>query len=824
MDHQIYALKKVIMTKLKQKEKENSLNEIRILASINHQNIISYKDAFYDSELNALCIVTEFADDGDLEKKINDHIKKKTQFSETQIFSIFIQILNGLKALHDQKIMHRDIKAANMLLFKDGFVKIGDMNVSKVIKNGLMNTQTGTPYYASPEVWNNKSYDCKSDIWSLGCLLYEMTTLKAPFRGTSMKNLFEKVMKGTYDPISGFYSKNLSEIIKSMLMLNPQLRPNCDAILRTICRKITNLSYNFPLEYEANANGQNYYKNFKNEMNGKNEIEANTVTKINNNNFYLINNQNNKQNHNKEIINEDNTNEEKKQKELLDTIKIPKKLNEINGMLPKSNYRKKIFSTSVNYDSHVIRNNDLSLPGILNKSSNENHIELDISKDIIIKNNTPKILNDLKINYRPISYENKSINHQNYSSINNLQNQNNNDLSFNKPNQNINNANNLNTNNFNKRNITNVNNPLKNIVNNKNPIIVNQISSKIDKINIVNYNVDLLEKLANMNNIGNNNLDSIVLTTNDEQQKLIENNNNCGENSHNDKHFLNKEEIYNNSSNIIPITNSIKNNIGNFYMRKNMDKITSLKIQTNEEPDKNILSKKLNNISNIDKNRINIEERNANENLQNEHNVNISQKMPSKKVLEPINLNIDINTKLRRVPAKNLDLASLEEVQNTIRQSQNEINMILNQNFLNEYIPFNIQSTKNKSRHNLFANRNFIVSEEKNHNKEKFIIKNGLEDENVYLKTDVDNYVNSYKNDSSLNTRKKVNDTPNNKKFNNIKIDLEINTKNNLVNKHVNNQVESINNQNNTDFEQKSNMSNDKEIEENIISSKNFNN
>jgi NIMA (never in mitosis gene a)-related kinase len=87
------------------------------------------------------------------------------------------------------------------------------MNVSKVMKHGLNNTQTGTPYYASPEVWNNKPYDCNSDIWSLGCLLYEMTTLKAPFRGTSMKNLFEKVMKGTYDPISNNYSRNLSEII-----------------------------------------------------------------------------------------------------------------------------------------------------------------------------------------------------------------------------------------------------------------------------------------------------------------------------------------------------------------------------------------------------------------------------------------------------------------------------------------------------------------------------------------------------------------------------------------------------------------------------------
>jgi NIMA (never in mitosis gene a)-related kinase len=274
------------MNKLKSKEKENSLNEIRILASINHTNILSYKDAFYDKEISSLCVVTEYADDGDLEKKINLQIKKKTFLSETQIFSIFIQILNGLKSLHDNKIMHRDIKAANMLLFKSGLVKIGDMNVSKVLKNSLINTQTGTPYYASPEVWNNKSYDFKSDIWSLGCLLYEMTTLKAPFRGNSMKDLYEKVMKGVYDPIPNNFSKNLSEIIKSMLMHNPSFRPNCDTILRTIIKKLSYLCINFPFSYDNDS--QNYYNLIK----SNNMINDNNDN-LNNNNEIIIDKENN---------------------------------------------------------------------------------------------------------------------------------------------------------------------------------------------------------------------------------------------------------------------------------------------------------------------------------------------------------------------------------------------------------------------------------------------------------------------------------------------------------------------------------------------------
>jgi NIMA (never in mitosis gene a)-related kinase len=88
------------------------------------------------------------------------------------------QILYGLKALHDRKIYHRDLKCANIFMFTDKRVKLGDFNVSKLAKKGLVYTQTGTPYYASPEVWQDKPYDHKADIWSLGCVIYEACTLK----------------------------------------------------------------------------------------------------------------------------------------------------------------------------------------------------------------------------------------------------------------------------------------------------------------------------------------------------------------------------------------------------------------------------------------------------------------------------------------------------------------------------------------------------------------------------------------------------------------------------------------------------------------------
>ena len=101
---------------------------------------------------------------------------------EKDIWRTLIETTRALKILHEKKIFHRDLKSANVFLNRDGSSKLGDLNVSKVAKKGLLYTQTGTPYYASPEVWKDQPYDSKSDIWSLGCVIYEMTTLKPPFR------------------------------------------------------------------------------------------------------------------------------------------------------------------------------------------------------------------------------------------------------------------------------------------------------------------------------------------------------------------------------------------------------------------------------------------------------------------------------------------------------------------------------------------------------------------------------------------------------------------------------------------------------------------
>ncbi|CAD8105281.1 unnamed protein product [Paramecium sonneborni] len=231
-DQQEYALKKVNLQFLSDKEKQNALNEVRILASVRHANIIQYKEAFLEEQSQTLCIVMEYADDGDLFQKIVECQKKAVLMSEKDIWNIFIQIVKGLKALHDMKIYHRDLKSANVFMNIDGTVKLGDMNVSKVARKILLYTQTGTPYYASPEVWKDQPYDSKSDIWSLGCVLYEMTTLKPPFRAEDMNGLYKKVVKGYYPKIPTIYSQDLSNVIRALLQVQPHLRPSCDKILQ----------------------------------------------------------------------------------------------------------------------------------------------------------------------------------------------------------------------------------------------------------------------------------------------------------------------------------------------------------------------------------------------------------------------------------------------------------------------------------------------------------------------------------------------------------------------------------------------------------------
>ena len=367
----IYALKRVKFTKLNEKEKSNALNEIRILASINNKNIISYKEAFFDENDSSLDIVMEYADQGDLFQLITEHKKTKKHFTEEEIWSALIQLLKGLKSLHELNILHRDLKSANVFLFKGGIVKLGDLNVSKVTRKGMGYTQTGTPYYASPEVWKDKPYDSKSDIWSLGCVIYEMCALNPPFRAQNMEELFKKVIRGYYPDISNRYSKDLSEILKLMIQIEVGARPSCDELLKMPIIK----------------NRSDFFNN-KNNI-GK-EKDENTLSN----------------------------------KELLSTIRIPKNINNLSRNLPKPNYVSNSFefenNSNINNDETTI--NNINKFGYLNKNKRDNillnKININMSKRINQFNN----ISSLSKKNLPIKYKFNNKLEDIYLKNNNLEN------------------------------------------------------------------------------------------------------------------------------------------------------------------------------------------------------------------------------------------------------------------------------------------------------------------------------------------------------------------------------------------------------------------
>ena len=255
-DSKIYALKSVYLEMLEKKQQESSINEVRILASVQHPNVISYKEAFWDDNTNSLNIVMEYADDGDLYTKIKKMKEQKIIFDEKIIWDYSIQIIQGLKALHDKNIMHRDLKSENIFITKNNRCKIGDMNVSKVLKEKLLNTQTGTPYYASPEVWMNKPYSYKSDLWSIGCVIYEMCELKTPFPGKDMEDLFVNICLNKVERINKIYSDELWYIIKKLLEVNVDKRFDCRQFLNNdiVKRKISELKKNDDIFNNNNIN------------------------------------------------------------------------------------------------------------------------------------------------------------------------------------------------------------------------------------------------------------------------------------------------------------------------------------------------------------------------------------------------------------------------------------------------------------------------------------------------------------------------------------------------------------------------------------------
>jgi len=207
------------------------VNEIKLHSKLQHPAIVKFRQAFYEG--SEVMIVMDYCDGGDLQKVIKS--QRGVLFGEEMIMDWFVQLISGITYLHEKRILHRDIKAQNVFLTNGTrLIQIGDFGISRrlIATNEKAHTVIGTPYYLSPEIVSNLPYGYESDIWALGCLLYELCTLRHPFSAKNLQHLALKITTGKYTPVSAIYPRDLRLLVNKMLEHDPKRRPRAAQIVR----------------------------------------------------------------------------------------------------------------------------------------------------------------------------------------------------------------------------------------------------------------------------------------------------------------------------------------------------------------------------------------------------------------------------------------------------------------------------------------------------------------------------------------------------------------------------------------------------------------
>ena len=230
-ENRFYAIKKLNFNEINEKERIAIQDEVNLLKQLKHPNIVTYKDSFFDNE-NCLNIVMVFCEMGDMYTKIRK--QKGEYFPEETIFLWIAQLCLALSYVHDKQILHRDIKTQNIFIQNEHTIRIGDFGIAKGYNQNqdLGGSLIGTPLYMAPEVYNSsKKYSFRSDIWSLGCCIFEMCNLKNAFEAKSWNAVFVKVTKGQRAQLNSRYSMDMKNLVDSMLSVNGKNRPTIASIL-----------------------------------------------------------------------------------------------------------------------------------------------------------------------------------------------------------------------------------------------------------------------------------------------------------------------------------------------------------------------------------------------------------------------------------------------------------------------------------------------------------------------------------------------------------------------------------------------------------------
>merc|ERR1719188_2521570 len=176
----------------------------------------------------------DFAEGGDLYNWISKTRKAGQALPESQIVRWFTQSSLALKHLHERHVLHRDLKSQNIFLTGSGRLRIGDFGIAKILDStaAFAKTTIGTPYYLSPEICKELPYSWGSDVWAMGCILYEMASLRVPFDAANIRALVAKITRGPTPALPSRYSPELQRLCGDLLQREEKKRPSSMDVLR----------------------------------------------------------------------------------------------------------------------------------------------------------------------------------------------------------------------------------------------------------------------------------------------------------------------------------------------------------------------------------------------------------------------------------------------------------------------------------------------------------------------------------------------------------------------------------------------------------------
>eukprot|EP00930_Biecheleria_cincta_P015044 TRINITY_DN12680_c0_g2_i1.p1 TRINITY_DN12680_c0_g2~~TRINITY_DN12680_c0_g2_i1.p1 ORF type:complete len:912 (-),score=148.71 TRINITY_DN12680_c0_g2_i1:42-2723(-) len=228
------VVKGVDLSQRSEKHRLAAAGEAEVMQRLRHPYIVRFRESFMEED--TLAIVMDFAGAGDLRQQVRTAKLAETILPENSLIRWITQALLGVRYMHNLNILHRDLKSENLFLETMGHLRIGDFGISCIVSNPekpfVEKKLVGTPYYLAPEICSLAIYSGSSDIWAVGCVLFELAALTVPFTGNSLSELMTEIKSKTAPPLPEHYSSELAALCRALLNSSRFRRPSASSVLQ----------------------------------------------------------------------------------------------------------------------------------------------------------------------------------------------------------------------------------------------------------------------------------------------------------------------------------------------------------------------------------------------------------------------------------------------------------------------------------------------------------------------------------------------------------------------------------------------------------------